>query len=63
MSNNLACSKREKGQPIDNVDIAVGLFCVAILVVNIVASICDYFFEDRKDCRGMYKVITENNSH
>ncbi|XP_047030806.1 nose resistant to fluoxetine protein 6-like [Helicoverpa zea] len=50
------CSKPEKSKPLDNLEITVAGICAAILLVNIIASFCDYYFE-KKTANGALRYL------
>ncbi|KAJ8716987.1 hypothetical protein PYW08_005386 [Mythimna loreyi] len=56
LSDELDCSKRDRDQPIDNLDIFVGVICIFIITANIVGSHCDHYLYKGKE-QGALKFL------
>ncbi|KAJ8717612.1 hypothetical protein PYW07_005542 [Mythimna separata] len=56
LTDVLDCSKRDRDQPIDNLDIFVGVVCILIIMANLVGSLCDCYLDKGKE-RGVLKIL------
>ncbi|KAJ8716988.1 hypothetical protein PYW08_005387 [Mythimna loreyi] len=53
LSDELDCSKRDRDQPIDNLDLLVGVICMLIIMANLVGSLCDHYLDKGNEQGGL----------
>ncbi|KAJ8717611.1 hypothetical protein PYW07_005541 [Mythimna separata] len=53
LTKELDCSKRDRDQPIDNLDIFVGVVCILIVLANIIGSLCDRCLDKGNERGGL----------
>ncbi|KAJ8716986.1 hypothetical protein PYW08_005385 [Mythimna loreyi] len=53
LTDELDCSKRDRDQPIDNLDILVGVICMLIILANLIGSLCDNYLDKGNERRGL----------
>ncbi|KAJ8716985.1 hypothetical protein PYW08_005384 [Mythimna loreyi] len=53
LTDELDCSKRDREQPIDNLDIFIGVICILIITANLVGSLCDHCLDKEKERGGL----------
>ncbi|KAJ8717609.1 hypothetical protein PYW07_005539 [Mythimna separata] len=49
LTEELDCSPRDRDNPIDNLDIFVGVICILIVMANIIGSLCDRYLDKEKE--------------